>query len=61
MAHSMIVNYGMYEKMQVFRPALADFGDLTRFHSDDYMNFLKLVTPDTRNDFSRALSKCNVG
>ncbi len=61
MAHNLILNYGLYEQLQVFRPRLATFEDMTRFHTDDYMNFLKLVTPQTRNDFTRQLMRFNVG
>lgn len=61
MAHSLILGYGLYEKLQVYRPQLASFDDMTRFHTDDYMNFLKLVTPQTRNDFARQLVRFNVG
>jgi hypothetical protein len=61
MAHNLILNYGLYEQLQVFRPRLASFEDMTRFHTDDYINFLKLVTPQTRNDFTRQLMRFNVG
>jgi histone deacetylase 1/2 len=61
MAHNLILNYGLYEKLNVYRPRLATFEDMTRFHTDDYMNFLKLVTPQTRNDFTRQLMRFNVG
>lgn len=61
MAHNLIMAYGLYEKVQAFRPRLASFEDLTRFHTDDYINFLKLVTPQTRNDFTRQLMRFNVG
>lgn len=61
LAHNLILNYGLYEQLQVFRPRLASFEDMTRFHTDDYLNFLKLVTPQTRNDFARQLMRFNVG
>ena len=31
--------------MEVFRPKLVSANQLTRFHSDDYINFLRLITP----------------
>jgi histone deacetylase 1/2 len=61
MAHNLILNYDLYQQLQVYRPRLASFQDLTRFHTDDYINFLQLVTPQTRNDFSRQLLRFNVG
>ena len=34
---------------------------MTRFHSDDYINFLKSITPDNMNEYSRQLQRFNVG
>ena len=43
MTHNLLVNYGLYRKMQIYRPARTSQEDMTRFHSDDYIKFLKLV------------------
>ena len=61
MAHNLIVNYGLYKDMDVFRPQLVDAGELTRFHSDDYINFLRAVTPDNMHEHLRQLQRFNVG
>jgi len=61
MCHSLIVTYGLYKEMEVFRPALTNQAELTKFHSDDYINFLRLVTPDNMNDHIRHLQRFNVG
>lgn len=45
MTHNLVVNYGLYRKMEVFRPKLVTADELTRFHSDDYVNFLRIITP----------------
>ena len=34
---------------------------MTRFHSDDYVNFLKSITPDNMSEYSRQLQRFNVG
>jgi len=47
--------------MEVFRPQLANTAELTRFHSDDYINFLRMVTPDNMYDYPRHLQRFNVG
>jgi histone deacetylase 1/2 len=31
--------------MEVFKPKLVTADELTRFHSDDYVNFLRIITP----------------
>lgn len=45
MTHHLVVHYGLYRKMEVFRPKLVSAAELTRFHSDDYINFLRMITP----------------
>jgi histone deacetylase 1/2 len=45
MTHNLIVNYGLFRKMDCFRPKLVSAAQLTRFHSDDYINFLRLISP----------------
>mmetsp|Transcript_28454 Transcript_28454/g.44252 ORF Transcript_28454/g.44252 Transcript_28454/m.44252 type:complete len:452 (-) Transcript_28454:242-1597(-) len=61
MTHNLVVNYGLYRKMDVFRPRLMSPTAMTRFHSDDYINFLKSITPDNMQDYSRQLARFNVG
>jgi histone deacetylase 1/2 len=31
---------------------------MTKFHSDDYVQFLKLITPDNMVDFQKQLQRC---
>lgn len=45
MTHNLVVNYGLFRKMDCFRPKLVSASQLTRFHSDDYINFLRLISP----------------
>ena len=40
------------------RPPLVDYTELTRFHSDDYINFLRIISPDNINDHLRELQRC---
>ena len=43
--HSLVLNYGLHKKMQVFRPYIASSHDMARFHSEEYIEFLQRVTP----------------
>eukprot|EP01117_Protostelium_nocturnum_P014444 TRINITY_DN5493_c0_g1_i1.p1 TRINITY_DN5493_c0_g1~~TRINITY_DN5493_c0_g1_i1.p1 ORF type:complete len:484 (+),score=70.57 TRINITY_DN5493_c0_g1_i1:147-1598(+) len=61
MTHNLLMNYGLFKKMQIFRPRHATESDVTKFHSDDYVDFLRLVTPDNKEEYSRQLAKYNVG
>eukprot|EP01147_Barroeca_monosierra_P006670 gene6670-9443_t len=41
LTHSLVLNYGLYEKMQIYRPYRATAEDIGRFHSKDYVRFLQ--------------------
>ena len=44
LTHHLVVNYGLYKDMNIFRPRPASRADLAAFHSDDYIRFLSDVT-----------------
>ncbi len=60
LTHNLVLNYGLYKQMQVFRPRKASEEELLQFHSQDYIDFLQKVTPFNVSTFSN-LSKFNVG
>lgn len=43
--HSLVQNYGLHKKMQIYKPYRASAHDMCRFHSEDYIEFLQNVTP----------------
>ena len=59
--HSLVLHYGMYKKMQVYRPYRASAHDMCRFHSEDYIEFLQRVSPQNIQAFSKCLGQFNVG
>jgi len=59
--HNLILNYGLHRKMQLFRPHKCSDDEIARFHADDYVDFLKRVTPDNVELFSKQLKNFNVG
>lgn len=61
MTNSLLVNYGLYKHMNVFKPPKAGREDLTKFHSDDYINFLHRITPLNMQEYPTQLQKFNVG
>lgn len=60
MTHSLLLNYGLYKKMEVFRPHLVAEQDMTMFHTDDYIHFLHLISPDNQVDYEREMTRYNV-
>ena len=47
MTHDLIVNYGLYKKLAVYRPEPATFEQMARFHSEEYLSFLRAISPAT--------------
>lgn len=60
MTHNLVVNYGLYREMEVFRPKPVSRDQMTRFHSDDYINFLRIINPDNMSDYLRHLQRCKL-
>ncbi|SGZ08768.1 BQ5605_C030g10815 [Microbotryum silenes-dioicae] len=46
MTHSLVMNYGLYKKMEIFRAKPATRKEMAQFHTDEYVDFLSRVTPD---------------
>jgi histone deacetylase 1/2 len=61
MTHTLLLNYGIYKHMQVFRPQLAGVEDMTQFHADDYVAFLQKINPRNMVENLRELQQFNVG
>jgi histone deacetylase 1/2 len=60
MAHSLILHYGLYSQMDCYRPRRAAAEDLTAFHSEDYVQFLKTVTQDREPELRSELETYNM-
>lgn len=43
----LVISYKLYEKMDLYTPRRATREELLEFHSDDYIDFLSKVTPET--------------
>ncbi|KAG6910959.1 histone deacetylase [Tephrocybe rancida] len=61
MCHSLVMNYGLYKKMEIFRAKPATKREMTQFHSDEYIDFLSRITPNNMNSFIKEQHKYNVG
>jgi len=46
LTHELLTNYGLYRKLEVYRPHVASSDEMARFHDDDYIDFLRRVTPE---------------
>ncbi|KWU45643.1 hypothetical protein RHOSPDRAFT_32565 [Rhodotorula sp. JG-1b] len=61
MAHNLITNYGLDRKMDVLKPDRCTPHEMTRFHSDEYIDCLARVTPETFDDMTGHGSRFLVG
>ncbi|KHJ98216.1 histone deacetylase family protein [Oesophagostomum dentatum] len=70
MTHHLLLNYGVYRDLEVYktchlemlqRPFPATFEEMTRFHSEEYMSFLKCASPDNLKMYNKQMLKFNVG
>lgn len=61
LAHSLIMNYGVYKKMEIYRAKPATKHEMTQFHTDEYVDFLAKITPDNMEQYAKEQGKYNVG
>ncbi|CAK0786536.1 Histone deacetylase 19 [Coccomyxa viridis] len=61
MAHSLIVHYGLASHMEIYHPHPASAADMTKFHAEDYIEFLQNVTPDNKDKMMEQMQVFNVG
>mmetsp|Transcript_26205 Transcript_26205/g.26095 ORF Transcript_26205/g.26095 Transcript_26205/m.26095 type:complete len:137 (+) Transcript_26205:25-435(+) len=61
MAHQLIVNYGLYRKMNVYQPHRATQAEMLKFHSSEYIDYLRMVIPTVEEShFSLGQNDCPV-
>lgn len=61
MAHSLVMNYGLYKDLEIFRAKPATKQEMTQLHTDEYIDFLSRVTPYNLDQFQREQVVFNVG
>ncbi|KAL7421485.1 histone deacetylase [Cryptotrichosporon argae] len=61
MCHSLVMNYGLYKKMEIFRAKPATKREMSQFHTDEYVDFLHRITPENAAAFGKEQTKYNVG
>lgn len=61
MTHQLILAYGLYRRMEVYKPKLSNDYQMQRFHSEEYINFLSRITPDNMRQYSSEMQRYNIG
>ncbi|KAK6435545.1 histone deacetylase [Oleoguttula sp. CCFEE 5521] len=60
MAHDLVMNYGVFNKLEIFRARPASKLEMTQFHTDEYIDFLSKVTPESAEKYTKERTKFNV-
>ena len=58
MTHALIMNYGLYKKMEIYRAKPATKQEMCQFHTDEYVEFLSKVTPENMESFAKEQGRC---
>lgn len=61
MTHQLILSYGLYRQMEVYKPKLATASQMQLFHSDDYVDFLQVIKPENMKQYTTQMQKFNLG
>lgn len=61
LAHHLILSYNLYRKMDCYHSHPATAGEMTAFHSEDYIQFLSKVTPDNLRQYGGVMQKFITG
>ncbi|ODV88478.1 hypothetical protein CANCADRAFT_33060 [Tortispora caseinolytica NRRL Y-17796] len=60
MTHSLVMNYGLYKKMEIYRAKPATRQEMCQFHSDEYIDFIYRNCPESLETSSKELLKFNM-
>ncbi|KAK9764136.1 histone deacetylase [Basidiobolus ranarum] len=61
MTHTLCMNYGLYNKLDIYRARPGTREEMTQFHTEEYIDFLQRVSPETVDQFVKEQVKFNVG
>lgn len=61
LTHSLVEHYGLPSSLSVHRPTPRTELELEEFHADDYVRFLKNVTPDNQDEYLVQMRRFNLG
>ena len=59
LAHHLILSYGLYKQMDCYRPHPAAGNEMSQFHADDYIEFLRKATSATSDHNSNSNNGTN--
>ena len=61
MTHELVLAYGLHTQMSMFALRKATPTELAQFHTEDYVDFLGRVTPETQHEYVSLMQRFNLG
>jgi histone deacetylase 1/2 len=61
LAHHLILAYELYKEMDCYRPHPATMGEMTQFHTEEYLSFLSKCSPDNTRTYHAQMQRFNAG
>eukprot|EP00770_Monocercomonoides_exilis_P007042 MONOS_7005.1-p1 / transcript=MONOS_7005.1 / gene=MONOS_7005 / organism=Monocercomonoides_exilis_PA203 / gene_product=histone deacetylase Rpd3 / transcript_product=histone deacetylase Rpd3 / location=Mono_scaffold00230:74257-77358(-) / protein_length=846 / sequence_SO=supercontig / SO=protein_coding / is_pseudo=false len=61
MTHNLLLNYGLYSDMEIFRPRLLMPEEMKAYHSEEYINFLHAISPENASLYKAHANRFNFG
>ncbi|PVU99920.1 hypothetical protein BB559_000282 [Furculomyces boomerangus] len=61
LTNHLVMNYGLHKYMDIFEPRQATEEEIVEFHSPNYTEFLKRVTPDNVQEIQEQFTSFNIG
>ncbi|KAJ1164181.1 hypothetical protein NDU88_004626 [Pleurodeles waltl] len=49
------------QEMEIYRPNKSNAEEMTKYHSDGYIKFLRSIRPDNMSQYSKQMRRFNVG
>lgn len=59
--NSLVFDYNLHKKMAVYKPPRSSEFELMRYHSREYVDFLKKITPYNKESFGSQMKEFGVG
>ena len=61
LTHHLLLSYGLYQQMEVFRPHQASSEEMQAFHGKEYIDFLKKISPALEHELESQCVEFGVG
>jgi len=61
LTHELLLTYGLYRKMEIYRPHIASKQEMLAFHDEEYVDFLKAISPSNYKAMNNSLEKFALG